>query len=374
MSTTVADPQSAPPGSSRAQERSTRSKIARALSFRTISAVYVLIGLIILYAIWVPDSFLSSVTLKSLLAEQAIVAIISIGVVLPLAAGVFDLSIGGAVGIGAILVAYVMSKSGLPIVPAILAAIVGGVLVGGLNAILVTKVGIDSFIATLGVSSILAAIAVWITDNQPIVGLPASFQDLTTSTLFGIALPVYYMLVLAVILWYILEHTPIGRHIYATGGNPEAARLSGVATGKIVAGSLIAAATIAALAGVLVTSRLSSAAPDVGPSYLLPAFAAAFLGSTQIKNGQYNVWGTVIAVYVLATGVKGLLLAGAPLWLPDLFNGIVLLLAVGLSIRRHRAQVRASEQRVAEATPEPETAEHSESHSTTEHPPSRTDG
>jgi ribose transport system permease protein len=349
MSTTTADPELA--ASRRSQERSARAKFVRALSFRNISAIYVLIGLIILYALWVPDSFLTTQTLKSLLAEQAIVAIVAIGLVLPLAAGVFDLSIGMSVGIGSILVAWFIGMEGIPIVPAILLTILGGVVIGGVNALLVTKVGIDSFIATLGISSCLTAAAVWITDNQPIVGLPNSFQSIATSTLFGIALPVYILIVIAIVLWYVLEYTPMGRYIYATGGNPEAARLSGVPTMKIVGGTLIAAATIAAFAGVLVSSRLSSATPDVGPSYLLPAFAAAFLGSTQLKNGQYNIWGTVIAVYVLATGVKGLLLAGAPLWLPDLFNGIVLLLAVGLSIRRHRAQARESEQRVADAAP-----------------------
>jgi ribose transport system permease protein len=283
-----------------------------------------------------------------LLSEQALVGIVAIGLVIPLAAGVFDLSVGLAVGIGSILVSWMMALHGIPIVPAMALTVVGGIIIGLGNSFLVTKVGIDSFIATLGMSSILTALSAWITQSQEIIGLPSTFTSLATTKLFGITLPVYYMLVLAVVLWYGLEHTPLGRYVYATGGNPEAARLSGVPTKKIIAGSLIASATIAAAAGILLAAQQASATNDVGQSYLLPVFAAAFLGSTQIKSGQYNIWGTLIAVYVLAVGVKGLLLAGAPLWLPDLFNGVVLLLAVGLAIRRRRVRIRTTEHVVEE--------------------------
>lgn len=334
-------------------------RLIRLLSFRKISAVYVFAALFLLYSIWVPGSFLTSSTWTSLLSEQAIVGIVSIGLVIPLAAGVFDLSVGLTVGIGSILAAWMMANHGVPVVPAIVLSIIGGTIIGLGNTFLVTKVGIDSFIATLGMSSILTAMAAWITQSQEIIGLPSGFTALATTKLFGVTLPVYYMLVLAVVLWYVLEHTPLGRYVYATGGNPEAARLSGVPTKKVVAGSLIAAATIAAIAGVVLAGEQASATSDVGQSYLLPTFAAAFLGSTQIKAGQYNVWGTLIAVYVLATGVKGLLLAGAPLWLPDLFNGVVLLLAVGLAIQRRKARIRATEhvtEEKAETPPPPEVA------------------
>jgi ribose transport system permease protein len=334
-------------------ERSGRAKLRRALSFRTISAVYVFIALFILYSLWVPSSFLTTSTLTSLLSEQAIVGIAAVGLVVPLAAGVFDLSIGASVGIGSILVAWLMSNQGVPVVPAMVLAILAGVAIGLANSFLVTKVGIDSFIATLGMSSILLAAGEWITKSQVIVGLPNSFLNIATSKLFGITLPVYYLLVIAIVLWYVLEHTPMGRYVYATGGNPESARLSGVPTTKVIMGSLVLAATVAAFAGILLSSQIASAADTAGSSYLLPTFAAVFLGSTQIKNGQYNIWGTVIAVYVLATGVKGLLLAGAPLWLPDLFNGVVLLIAVGLSVRRRRARVQAAEHTVEEEAEAP---------------------
>lgn len=311
--------------------RDTLARVRRALSFRNVSALYVGIAFIVLFAIWVPDTFLTTTTLKTLLGEQAIVAVVAVGLVIPLAAGAFDLSIGLAVGVGSIVVAWLIGNHGMPVIPALLLAVLAGSLIGLFNSGLITRLNIDSFIATLGVTACLTALVNAISDGESIIGLPSSFQQIAGTQLLGVQLPVYLLLVLAGVVWYVLEHTPIGRYIYATGGNPEAARLSGIPTRRVIVLALVAGSTIAAFAGVLVTARTGASSPDVGPSYLLPAFSAAFLGSTQIKNGSFNVWGTVLAVYVLAIGVKGLQLAGAPVWLPDLFNGVALLIAVAVA-------------------------------------------
>ena len=142
------------------------------------------------------------------------------------------------------------------------------------------------------------------------------------------------MIVLAVGLWYLFEHTPLGRRFYAVGGNERAARLTGINTGRIIFGSLVASALISGFAGVLLTSKLGISDVTLGPPQLLPAFAAAFLGATQIKAGRVNVWGTVLAVYVLATGIKGFQLAGANSWVNDMFYGVALAGAVALATRR----------------------------------------
>jgi ribose transport system permease protein len=145
---------------------------------------------------------------------------------------------------------------------------------------------------------------------------------------------VYLMLIIAVCVWYLLDHTHMGRAVYATGGNADAARLSGVRTHTVVIVCMMSASLLAATAGILLTSEVGAGDPTVGPAYLLPAFAATFLGSTQFRGGRFNVLGTVVAVYVLATGVKGLQLAGAPVWIPELFNGLALLIAVAVTRRR----------------------------------------
>ena len=306
-------------------------RVSRALSFRNISAVYVFIVLFVGFSFWVPDTFLSGDTWRALISSQAVTAMLAVGLVIALSAGAFDLAIGATLGFGSIVVAWLLAKRGIPIVPAIVLSIFAGAAVGLVNGLLVVRVRIDSFIATLGMSSILLAMIAWISSSQQILGLSNAFQKLGTTEIFGLTLPVYLMLAVALVAWYVLELTPVGRHVYATGGNTEAARLAGVRTSAVVVVALVCCGAIAAFSGVLVSSALGTGDPTIGPAYLLPAFSAAFLGSTQFRGGRFNVWGTVLAVYVLATGVKGLQLAGAPIWIPDLFNGVALLLAVGLA-------------------------------------------
>jgi ribose transport system permease protein len=307
------------------------SDIARALSFRNISAIYIFVVMFVIFSIWVPDTFLDWNTWKAMIDSQAVTAILAVGLVIALSAGVFDLAIGTELGFGAIFVAWLLVDKGVPVPFAIVLTLLAGAAIGLVNGLLVVKARIDSFIATLGVSSILLAVISWVSDSQQILGLPTSFQKLGSTEILDLTLPVYLMLLIGLVIWYVLERTPLGRRIYATGGNIEAARLAGVRVTAVVVGALIACATIASFAGMLVSANLSTGDPTVGPSYLLPAFSAAFLGSTQFRGGRFNVWGTLVAVYVLATGVKGLQLAGAPIWIPDLFNGTALLLAVGLA-------------------------------------------
>jgi ribose transport system permease protein len=303
----------------------------RRLSFRNVSALYILALTFLIFALWVPDTFLSGDVQRSVLDNSALTALLAVGLVLPLAAGVFNLAIGAEVGFASILIAWLLARTGVPIVPSIVLTLVAGALVGLSSGLLITRARIDSFIATLGISSILLALIAWISDSQQILDLGASFQSLGTGQLLGLTYPVWIMLAVAGVVWYVLERTAVGRRIYATGGNTEAARLAGVRTRTVIVGALVACGVIAATTGALASSRLATGDPTVGPAYLLPAYAAAFLGSTQFRGGRYNVWGTVVAVFVLAEGVKGLQLAGAPTWIPDLFNGIALLVAVGLA-------------------------------------------
>ncbi|MDX6397534.1 MAG: ribose transport system permease protein [Gaiellaceae bacterium] len=317
------------------------------LSFRRISAVYVGILIVLIFSVWTPDTFLTTTTLKTLLSEQAITAMLAIGVTVPLAAAAFDLSVGFTLGLASIMVAWLVGVHGVGVPTAIAVSLLAGAAAGAANGLLINQFRIDSFIATLGMGSILQAMIRWVSGDQTIIGLDPSFERIAGGQLFGISMPVYYVLVVGALLWYVLEQTPAGRYVHATGGNTEAARLSGVPTRVVVFAALVVSGLIAAFAGVLLASSSAAGSPSVGPTYLLPAYAAVFLGSTQITPGRFNIWGTIIAVYVLATGVKGLQLVGAPFWIPDLFNGAALLLAVGLSknealrwsLRRRRGHV-----------------------------------
>lgn len=308
------------------------------LSFRNISALYIFAVMFVVFSLWVPDTFLDWGTWKALFDSQAVTAILAIGLVIALSAGAFNLAIGAELGFGSIAVAWLLVDKGVPLVPAMVLTFLAGALIGLINGLLIVRARIDSFIATLGMSSVLLALIAWISSSQQILGLPEGFQKLGSSGILGLSLPVFLMLGVALVAWYVLERTPVGRRIYATGGNIDAARLAGVRVSGVIIVCLVAAGVIAAFAGMLVSANLATGDPTIGPAFLLPAFSAAFLGSTQFRGGRFNVWGTVVAVYVLATGVKGLQLAGAPIWIPDLFNGGALLLAVGLARYQGTAQ------------------------------------
>ena len=306
-------------------------RVRRAASFRNAAAVYLLLVMFAVFALWVPDTFLTWGTWRSLLSDQAITCLAAVGLVVPIAAGVIDLAVGTEVGLGAILVAWLLVSEHLPVAAVVPLTLAAGACVGVFSWLMITWAKVPSFIATLGVSSLLTAIISWVSGSEQIVTLPASFARVGGGQLLGLTYPVYIMLAVSVLVWYVLEHTPVGRRVYATGGNVQAASLAGVRTARVLLGALVTCGVVGSLAGLLETSQLSTGDPTVGPGYLLPVIAAVFLGSTQFRRGRVNVWGTVVAAYVLATGVKGLQLAGAPIWIPDLFNGAALLLAVALA-------------------------------------------
>jgi len=319
--------------------RSFGRRVGDWLSPRRISGIYLWIALIVVYS-FTTSTFLTGDTAKTIASEQAITAVIAIGLTVALAAGVFDLSIAGCVGLGNVVCASLMANAGMAPLLAVVLTLLMGMAIGLANGLLVTKVKIDPFIATLGMNSVLVAAVALVSHQQNVVGVPKSFQDVADFALLGIPVPVFYMLALALLVWYVLEWTPVGRRLYATGGGRDVARLAGVPTDAYTIGAFLCSATIATGAGVLVVATIGSGSPLTGPTYLLPAFAAGFLGATQFRPGRFNIWGTVLAVYLLATGVKGLVLMGVDTWVTDLFNGLALIVAVGLSGLERRSIVK----------------------------------
>jgi ribose transport system permease protein len=325
-----ADAQASAPGPS-APDKQPGRKFK--LGLDKYSGVYTFGLIILIFGLWVPDLFLQADNFKTILAESAITGIMALAILVPLAAAAYDLSIAGTMSLAVVLVAYLQSVKGWAPVPAVLVTILVSMVVGIINGFSVVVLRVNSFIATLAMSSILAAAVLWISGgNQIVLGISPNFLKSGQDELLGIALPVFYLAIIAVILYFVLEHTPFGRYLFALGDNAEATRLSGVRTGRLTFGALVVSATIAGIAGIILCARVGSASVDAGAAYLLPAFAAAFLGSTQLKPGRMNVWGTVLAVYLLATGVKGLSLAGAEAWVNQLFNGLALLVAVSVAM------------------------------------------
>ncbi|MEU3474135.1 ABC transporter permease [Rhodococcus sp. 15-2388-1-1a] len=332
---TAASPHTPPPGGEVDAERRTARRRPN-LGLDRFSGLYVWIVVIALFALWIPDTFMTQGNFRIIAGDQAITAMLAIGLIVPLAAGVFDLSIAGIMGFSVAMVSYQLSQ-GVSTPIAVVTTLLCGAVIGAVNGFVVVKLKVDSFIATLGMSSILLAGTYWVTDGKQITeGFTDGFLDLGSKPFLGLPLPFFYMIGVAAVMYVVLEKTPLGRYFYATGGNRQAARLAGLRVERIMFGALMTSATIAAFTGVVLAAKLGTAAPDIGPSYLLPAFSAVFLGSTQIRAGRVNVLGTLIAIYLLATGVKGLQLAGAPSFVNDLFNGLALIVAVALAARTAR--------------------------------------
>lgn len=310
------------------------------------SGIFILIAIIALFAIWLPQSFLTEATWVTIAQGNAVTAVLAISMLFPLAAGGFDLSAAQIMGFSALVCGVLISREpGMDVVPAILVALLVGAAIGALNGMLVTVFNLGSFIATLGTTSLLVGAAALIGNGEYLGPFPDSFRAITRGSVLGVPVLTTYLLVIAIVAWYFLEHTPWGRRVYATGANPDASRLAGIRTNRFLFWSFVISGTGAAVAGVLLASNLNSINQSVGPQYLLPAFAAAFLGMTQLKPGRFNVWGTVLAIYLLGTGVQGLRLAGADLWVTDVFNGLALLIAVAITVfmqrRRSRREVKA---------------------------------
>jgi ribose transport system permease protein len=288
------------------------------------------VAVIVLFGALEPSTFLTSANFQTIFGSQAVLAIVALALLFPLTAGDYDLSIAAVVSLAAMVTAVLNVNEGWPLAPAVIVAVAAGALVGVFNGAVVVVLGVDAFIATLGSSALVAGIVLWISDTSTIGGISGALTDTATTTLLGLPLSFYYGLVLCALAWYVLEFTAPGRRLLFIGRGREVARLSGVrvARGRWLA--LVASATIAALAGVLYAGTTGAADPSSGASFLLPAYAAAFVGATSIVPGRFNPWGSVMAVYFLATGSTGLELLGAASFVQQLFYGGALVIAGAL--------------------------------------------
>jgi ribose transport system permease protein len=316
-----------------------------------ISGVYLWLLFIVTFGIWVPNLFLTMDTVHSVASSQAISAMLALALLIPLVAGLYDLSVGAVINFSTILVVELQTKWHHGMWFSIIVAILACSAIGAISGFIVVKLKVNSFVVTLGMATITSAFQLMASDqSQPLPPLNNTWNNLTQWTVGGFQIVVLYLVVLGFIIWWALDHTPIGRYLYAIGGSPEAARLSGVAVGRWSWLSLIASATIAGIAGVFYAS-LSGPSLTYGQSLLLPAFAAVFLGSTQFTPGRSNVWGTLLAVYVLATGVQGLQFVTGVLWLNDMFNGVALIAAVSFAVWRQGRTAKVKPTVEAESPP-----------------------
>jgi ribose transport system permease protein len=346
-----------------AVRRGFAGRVGPFLSPRNIGAIYIWIAIVVLFCVISPDRFGTAQTAKTILNQYAITGIVALSLVIPLAAGLYDLSIGYVVSFSGVMVAWLLDTTTVSPVEAGAITMAACIVFGLVNAFVVVGLGVNSFIGTLGTGAILASVVLAISNNETIVGrVGEGYAGIATTSVGGVTLPVIFMLVLMIVIGYGLERTWRGRYLYAVGYEEEAARLTGVRVNRLRALAFVASAMIAGFAGLLLAARLSSGSPTAGPSYLIPAFSAAFLGATQLRGGRFNPWGTVIAVLLLGTGDVGLLLSGGPIWTPQLFEGVALIAAVALTdfgrsaIKRGLSEMRTRRAATRQPPPAPPAA------------------
>ena len=288
--------------------------------------------LAVTFSIVLPRTFPTLLNLRSIISDKAIIAILALAATIPMATGKIDLTVGYGIVLWHILAISLQVWGGLPWPVAVLIVIVLGACVGLLNGLLVEIAMIDSFIATLGTGTVLYAVAMWHTQGRQVLGvLPPSFFLINSTGVLGVPITGFYVLALAVVLWFLLEYTPVGRYLYAIGANPKAAMLNGIPVRPFTVAAFVASGTLTAVAGVILAAKLRIGQASVGLEFLLPALVGAFLGSTTIKPGRVNIWGTVVGVVILAIGISGIQQLGGSFWVEPLFNGVTLLVAIGIA-------------------------------------------
>jgi ribose transport system permease protein len=311
------------------------------LGLHKYSALYLLGFFTLVFGIARPETLFTWTSVKSVIIENVIFGVLALAFLIPLTTGTYDLSIGSMMSMSLVISNYMAQNTSVPQVVGMLLGLVACAVAGFITGFIVVKLRVNSFIATLGMSQVITAFILH-TSEQTISGaFKKSFQQIGSKEVFGLPLFVYYLLILALICWYVFEHTPIGRYMFATGGNPDAARLAGIRTDRLVWGSLVVSAVIAGFAGTVYSWKVGTYSQSIGPGLLIPAIAAVFFGASQLK-GRPNVWGTMIALLALAWGIKGIELtfSSNTNWIKPLFSGASLLAAVSLASREAVIKVR----------------------------------
>ena len=305
----------------------------------TLAGQVPLITLLMLCAVTalLTDRFLSPLNLGNILVQSSIMAVIAIGMTFVIIGGGFDLSVGSTVALAGCVSAFVMLKLG--IFAGVVAGIVAGAAVGLANGLIIAGLGVNPFIATLGTMVLVRGIAYLITGSAPVGDgeLPAAFVAFGSGRLLGIHYLVWVPAILLAVFSWVMRDTPWGRRIYATGGNREAAHLSGIATARVVASTYVWCGALAGLAGVMLAARLQSGQPTAGEFYELTAIAAVVLGGASLAGGEGTLYKSIIGVFIMVVLGNSLNLLNVDSYWQRIAVGAVIIAAAAADRLRSRS-------------------------------------
>nr|WP_221933075.1 ribose ABC transporter permease [Tessaracoccus rhinocerotis] len=293
----------------------------------------VLILLCAFMAVMAP-SFLSIDNGLNVARSVSINAILAAGMTMIIITAGIDLSVGSILAVSGVA-GVLLFVSGTPSILAVLGGILVGAFAGFINGAFVAWLALPAFIVTLGSMTYLRGIAYSLLEGQPLIASDLGYRGIGNGAVAGIPTPVVVMVVVYVVFWFILERTTFGRHVYAVGGNIEAARLAGINVKRVLAWVYTIAGAAAGLAGIIFSARVLSAQPTAGESYELDAIAAVVLGGTSLMGGRGRILGTLVGALIIGVLSNGLVLMNVPFFYQLIVKGLVIVLAVAIdSLRR----------------------------------------
>lgn len=335
MSTTAtppAPPNAAPP----AQDKRDSGEF-----LRKYAILFILLGFVVLLSFATGGNFLQPQNLINVIVQVAPIGIIALGMMFAIITKGIDLSVGATVALAAVIAASMaqMGSDRFPVwwvgIP-VIAALIVGALVGGVIGTLVSVFRIAPFIATLGMMTAARGLALIYTDGRPISRLASGYNFLGQGSILGIPVPIYLFAGVAVLTWVILQRTRFGRHVYAIGGNEQAARVSGINVSRVQFGIYTYIGVLAALAGVILSARIGSGNPQLGMTIELDAITATVIGGTSFNGGVGTVWGTIVGALIISVINNGLdLLSVSPFW-QMVVKGAIIVIAIIIDERKNR--------------------------------------
>lgn len=298
--------------------------------------LFVVLVALVLFLTWQSPNFLTQGNLVVVSRQIALALFISIGMTFVIISSAIDLSVGSVVALTSVVLGLLMVDEGLPPVVAVLLAVVAGAAVGVFNGVVVAYSRIPAFVVTLGTLAMASGLALGLTTGSTISGFPDSFLVLGQGSVAGVPVPVVLALLVAVVSHLVLTRTVFGRHVYLIGSNEDAARLSGVKVRSVKIAIFVIASSLAALASVVETSRLSVAQPSAGAGYELAAIGAVVIGGASLFGGEGSILGTVLGTTLLGLILNGLILLGISAYWQQMFSGAIIIAAVALNLWRQQ--------------------------------------
>ena len=287
------------------------------------------------------SSFLTVTNIFNILKQNAVYGVLAVGMTFVIVTGGIDLSVGSVVALSGVMSMALMARSGWGLVPALLAGVLIGTVIGLIDGFFITKVNMPAFIVTLAMMNIARGFALITTSGKPIYVQDDRLLIIGNGKLLeNVPLQAVYMLIIFALLFVVLNYTKYGRHLYATGGNIEAARFSGINVNRVQLTAYIISGTVSGFAGVLTAARLYSALPSMGEGAEMNAIAAVVLGGTMMTGGSGTLGGTLIGALIIGVMNNGLNLMGVSSYWQDVAKGVIIILAIYMDIIRNKKKVK----------------------------------